>query len=83
MLTDSTVGTNESEEQVKPIASRFRQLSTFSNASQPSRSQIRQLAGAQESGVEGEQAKRIMVLQKAERDLILVSPFARDRKSVV
>lgn len=71
MLTESTNATTDSDDQSKkPITGRFRQLS---RDSQPTRSQIRQLASAPESGVEGEQAKRIMVLQKAERDLVLVS----------
>lgn len=39
----------------------------------PSRTEIRQIARTSESGIEGEQAKHIMMLQKAERDLLLVS----------
>jgi hypothetical protein len=42
---------------------------------QPSRSEIRQIASLQENGVEGERAKHIMILQKAERDLVVVSPL--------
>lgn len=39
------------------------------------RKEIRRIAKASESGLEGEQAKHIALLQKAERDLLLVSSF--------
>lgn len=38
----------------------------------PSRAEIRQIATLQASGFEGEQAKKIMLLQRAEMDLTVV-----------